>query len=246
MLKMKHNLLLLLVFSLLTLPLQAQRAAETKPQEKSTITLDWPQPFCGVAVKGALKVDFVRLQPGQVCKITYTTSHSPEHRLQAKIDKSGVLRIHERPEKGVVDTTRVTVYYTSLDMVELREAKAHFSSVVEEPMFDLTLLDGARAEAKLLVQDLLLRVEGKSELTLSGEARYMTLKTSGSTRVDAANLRTMASYVKAESKAWVRIEVSERLEAYLSSSKLRYGGNPQWVRGETSFGSLLTSAHLEL
>ena len=240
---MKQNLFLLLIFSIFTLSLRAQTAATPKP---NTITLDWPQPFSGVAVKGPLKVNFVRLQPGEECKVTYTTTRDPEHRLQAKVDKLGVLRIHEKSLKGAVDTTRVTVYYTSLEMVELREAEGRFSSVVEEAMFDLTLLDGARAKASLLVQDLLVRAEGKSKLALNGEARYMTLKTSGSTHIDASKLRTMASYVKAEGKAWVFIEVSERLEAYLSSSKLRYSGNPQWVRGETSFGSLLTSAHLEL
>ncbi len=243
---MKRYTLLLLALIGILLPLSAQEPASSESTpERESLTLDWLQPFSGVDIKGPVKVEFVRLPSGEPTRITYISAKGSEGRINAKVDKQGILRIREKASKEQRDSTRITIHYTTLDGVVLRGANAHFTGTIEEAMFDLTLLSGARADASLAVKDLLLEVEGKSEVTLRGEARYLTLKTSGSTRVDGSMLHTMAAHVKAESKAWVWVDVSERLEAYVTSSKVRYGGYPQWVRGETIMGGALIAVPIE-
>lgn len=244
---MKRYTLLLLALIGILLPLSAQETASSESApERESLTLDWLQPFSSVDIKGPVKVEFVRLQSGEPTRITYVSAKGSEGRINAKVDKHGILRIREKKaSKEQRDSTRITIHYTTLDGVVLRGANAHFTGTIEEAMFDLTLLSGAHADASLAVKDLLLEVEGKSEVTLRGEARYLTLRTSGSTRVDASMLHSMAAHVKAESKAWVWVDVSERLEAYATSSKVRYGGYPQWVRGETIMGGALIAVPIE-
>lgn len=240
----KYLLIALLALGIIPLTKAQEQESDPAPA-REPLALDWIQPFTSVSIKGPVKVEFVRLSEGGVSRVSYLSAGGPERKVNAKVDKNGLLRIREKRTKDQVDSTRITIHYTSLDGVELRGASAHFTGTIEDAMFDLTLLDGARAQALLDVKDLLLRVEGRSELTLRGRTRYLTLNTSGATRVDASSLQTMAAYVKAESRAWVWVDVTERLEAYVSSSKVRYGGYPQWVRGETLMGGALIAIPVE-
>lgn len=211
----------------------AAQVQNVESQRGSSVSLLSLQPFTGVAVDGPVRVEFLRAAEDQSVQIAYDTKSSTGSRLKASVDKEGVLVIREKNSRDRIDTTEVKVYYRTLESLSVSEAEVRFREPVTEPMIDVSFSGGARVEAAFDVRDLVVNVTGKCRIVLNGAARYFDLKVS-TAEVDASALKTMSARVDASHGAVVRVQADERLEAYAASAKVRYAGDPEIVRGETS------------
>ncbi len=249
-LKRMKKIALLAATALLSWGAAAQQDRESEAQRGGSVSVDWMQPFSGVAIDGPMRVKFVRVTGDEPMKISYDTRSSAASRVKASVDKAGVLNIREKSSREQVDTTHVTVYYRRLERLTVAEAEVSFAQPIVEPMVDVSFSGGARVDAAFDVRDLVMNVTGKCRISLSGAARYFDLTVS-TALVDAFALKTMSARVDASHGAVANVQVDERLEAYAASAKVYYTGAPEIVRGETSaFGGDIVAydgaTHVEL
>ena len=223
-----------LFFALLLL----SSAAAAQPRDSvelrgGSVALDWMQPFSGVSVSGPMRVTFVRVGEDRSMRVSYDAGAGADSRVKASVDRDGVLSLREKSPRGAADTTEVTICYRRLECLSVDGAAVRFEQPVTEPMIDVRFSGGARAEVAFDVRDLVMTVTGKCDLVLSGRARYFDLTVS-TARVDAGRLETMSARVDASHGAAVEVSAEERLEAYAASARIRYAGQPEILRGETS------------
>lgn len=228
---MIRKLLLIVMFFALAQGAMAQSSA---PASKSKMSVDWLQPFNGVKINGPMYVEFFGVDSDDEMKLSYGSNPSTPSRVKAVVDKNGVLNIKEKTSRDQVDTTRIQIYYKELKNLEVNQAVVKFmSGAVKEPMMDVAISGGASVDMEFDVEDLVATVSGKCDVQFSGRARYFDITVS-SGRVDASALHTMSSIVDASSNAWVWVDAYERFECNVVSAKVRYSGEPTYVRTQTS------------
>ena len=91
---------------------RAQQPAETGERR------EWLTSFTAVEVSAPLDVKFVQVPDTEAPKIVYDTKGSYTTKFRAEV-KDKVLRITERSDARRPDRTSVTVYYNSLERVEM-------------------------------------------------------------------------------------------------------------------------------
>lgn len=205
-------------------------------------SVDWMQPFSGVSISGPMRVTFVRAGEDGAMRVSYDARSNAASRVKVSVDRDGVLNLREKSSREAADTTEVTICYRVLESLSVDGAEVRFEQPVTEPMIDVRFSGGARADLAFDVRDLVMNVTGKCRLALSGSARYFDLTVS-TARVDAGRLTTMSARVDASHGAAVEVCAEERLEAYAASSRIRYVGQPEILRGETAlFGGEIVSS----
>lgn len=203
---------------------------------------EWLPSFKGVHVAGPVKIRFVPAPADQGPRIVYDTKGIFNSRFKAAVNKDKILVISERYDAKRQSVTEVTLYYNSLETARFDGADATVEQPLQATMFDLYVSGGAVVTAAFDVQDLYLELTGKSTLTLTGRARYLSVNASTG-QLDASALEVMAATVAASHKADVLLDVDERIEAKASTgARIRYRGNPAVLRGTTSvFGGEILS-----
>lgn len=203
---------------------------------------EWLPSFSGVHVAGPVKIRLVPAPADQGPRIVYDTKGIFNSRFKASVNKDKVLIISERYDAKRQSVTEVTLYYNSLESARFDGADVSVEEPVRATMFDLYVSGGTVMTAAFDVQDLYLELTGKSTLTLTGRARYLSVDASTG-RLDASALDVLAAAVTASHKADVLLDVDERIEAKASTgATIRYRGNPPVLRGTTSvFGGEILS-----
>ena len=105
------------------------------------------------------------------------------------------------------------------------------------PDFERDLQHGgmARVTAPMEVKDLKLELTGKSQATLNGTARYLSLFLSSGT-LDAVRLEVMSAEVNVTSSGSASLWVTDRFEGKTSTGgKITYKGTPTVIRGGMKF-----------
>lgn len=203
---------------------------------------EWLPSFTGVHVAGPVKIRFVPAPADQGPRIVYDTKGIFTSKFKAAVNKDKILIVTERYDAKRQSVTEVTLYYNSLESARFDGADVTVEQPLQATMFDLYVSGGAVVTAACDVQDLYLELTGKSTLTLTGRARYLSVDASTG-QLDASALEVMAATVAASHKADVLLDVDERIEAKASTgAKIRYRGNPSVLRGTTSvFGGEILS-----
>lgn len=195
------------------------------PTERS----EWLAPFSAVEIDAAVDILFVRVPDTQAPRIVYDTKGDSTTRFRADM-RGETLRIRERSDLHRRDRTLVTVFYNNLQALRMTDATARFEGVLTAKLFDLTVGARSSVEAEIDVQDLMMELSGESRAVLRGKARYLTLYASTG-EVDAAGLSSVAARVTAKTKARVRVDASERLEARATSgASISYKSAPALLR----------------
>lgn len=203
---------------------------------------EWLPSFTGVHVVGPVKIRFVPAPADQGPRIVYDTKGIFTSKFKATVNKDKVLIISEKYDAKRQSVTEVTLYYNTLRSARFDGADVTVEQPFEATMFDLYISGGAVVTAAFDVQDLYLQLTGKSTLTLTGRARYLSVEASTG-KLDASALDVTAATVMATHKAGVLLDVDERIEATASTgAKIRYRGAPPVLRGTTSiFGGEILS-----
>lgn len=220
----------------------AQATFDTKPSGvgdapvvvSATERSDWLTTFDAVAVDGDLDIHFVGIPESEAPRIVYDTKGSYTTKFRFDV-RDRELRIREQSDARRPERTSVTVYYNSLRALSVAQAVASFDTTVVADLFDLTVDSRASLTLGLDVRDLNMNLAGESRATITGQARYLTLVVSAG-RVDAHNMTCMSARINAQSRARVRLDVTERLEAKTSTgASIRYRTTPELLRVAQNF-----------
>lgn len=238
---MKKSILsLLLVLGACAAHAQATSAGESSGNGGAPVVAsaternDWLASFDAISVDGDLDIRFVGIPGSEAPRIVYDTKGSYTTKFRFDV-RDRELRIREQSDARRPERTSVTVYYNSLRALSVIRAVASFDTTVVADLFDLTVDSRASLTLDLNVRDLNMNLAGESRATITGQARYLTLVASAG-RVDAQHLTCMSARVNAQSRARVRLDVSERLEAKASTgASIRYRTAPELLRVAQNF-----------
>ncbi len=196
---------------------------------------EWISKFDNIVVNGAVKLTIIEQSDTLPPKMSYNLNGGREDYFSATVDNDGVLTITERAEKGRETTTEITIYTPAFKGIKASAADIWFKGVYKSLLFDVELLQKARLSGEVNLQDLKVKLSGKSSAQLSGQTRYLTLEVSSS-NVIATDLDAVSTRVVASQKSNVDVNASDRLEVEASSSaKVFYGSDPNIVRIYTGY-----------
>ena len=117
----------------------------------------------------------------------------------------------------------------------IADAVATFDSTLVATVLDLTVGGMAEVKAPMAVKDLKLDITGKSRVTLTGSARYLTLFISSGV-LEAAALEVMSAVSNVTSSGTASLWVTDRFEGKTSTGgKITYKGSPTIIRGSMKF-----------
>lgn len=195
---------------------------------------EWLTSFTAVEVTAPVDLHFYRVPDTEAPKIIYDTKGSYTTRFRFGVQDK-VLRISERPDSRRPERTQVSVYYNSLDRIAIADAMATFDSTLVATVLDLTVGGMAEVKAPMAVKDLKLDITGKSRVTLTGSARYLTLFISSGV-LEAAALEVMSAVSNVTSSGTASLWVTDRFEGKTSTGgKITYKGSPTIIRGSMKF-----------
>lgn len=195
---------------------------------------EWLTSFTAVEVTAPVDLHFYRVPDTEAPRIIYDTKGSYTTRFRFGVQDK-VLRISERPDSRRPERTQVSVYYNSLDRIAIADAVATFDSTLVATVLDLTVGGMAEVKAPMAVKDLKLDITGKSRVTLTGSARYLTLFISSGV-LEAAALEVMSAVSNVTSSGTASLWVTDRFEGKTSTGgKITYKGSPTIIRGSMKF-----------
>ena len=195
---------------------------------------EWLTSFTAVEVTAPVDLHFYRVPDTEAPKIIYDTKGSYTTRFRFGVQDK-VLRISERPDSRRPERTQVSVYYNSLDRIAIADAVATFDSTLVATVLDLTVGGMAEVKAPMAVKDLKLDITGKSRVTLTGSARYLTLFISSGV-LEAAALEVMSAVSNVTSSGTASLWVTDRFEGKTSTGgKITYKGSPTIIRESMKF-----------
>lgn len=197
--------------------------------------------FNGVKISGPINVELIKISSVDKTRITYESHTMHTSQLKSEVDKSGILNIRHKASKDNPDTLNMKIYYYHIDRVVVEGASVKIKGTLSSRSMDMKLTSGAHLSGAIDVKDMVAEVRGSSEMRISGSSRYLDVAVNSS-KLIAPNLRVMSARVNAESRAWVKLHVTERLEAVASMANIYYLGEPEFIRGGTSpFGGEILS-----
>jgi len=210
------------------------RAQDARSQTASGAQREWLSSFSSIVIDAPLDIRLIRVDETQAPRIVYDTKGSSSSKFKAAV-KDRTLRITERPVSGRAERTEVTVYYNELHKIAATDATVSAADTLRGVLFDMEVGGGAKITASLAVDDLSLEMSGKSDVTLTGESRYLTAYVSNG-RFDASKLKTLSAQVNAQNGADVSLWVTDRLEARTSTNgSVTFTGDPRVIRGGSKF-----------
>ena len=194
--------------------------------------------------------DFDRIRVGRALEVSIAPGET--HRVELIADDNVVehITVDRRGGTLVLDvdddvslrraTQRFEIAMPDLERVELHGAAqvelAGFTvpSRLELDLSGASELDGTAIEADVLKLDL----SGASEVRLDGTGRTADVHASGASFVELRDLTLVDADVDLSGASKANVTATDRLSADLSGmSRLRYGGDPELGRIETSGGS---------
>lgn len=140
----------------------------------------------------------------------------------------GILEIDNKKDFRNPTELRVTIYYKSIDEIDLSGAASIYSDdVLKTESLEIDASGASDIELKLDVVFLEADFSGASRVEFSGRAESVEVETSGATVYRAIDLETMSCELDASGASVARIWVTEELSLEASgASSVRYKGSP--------------------
>ncbi len=216
-----------LIFALL---MTAMALTVSAQEERS----EWLTSFDDVVVEGVMDIRFVRIAEDEAPKVVYDTKGNYTTKFSATV-KDRILTVRERTDARRPEPTVVTVYYNAINSITVTDALVTFKDVLSQKTFDLTLTGQADMTAEMDVKDIDAAMTGRSKLTLTGAATYLTLNIATG-KFDGVGLECAAARVVAQSGAEAKVWAVDRLEGSTSTNGvIRYKAAPDLLRISRKF-----------
>jgi hypothetical protein len=140
----------------------------------------------------------------------------------------GILEIDNKKDFRNPTELKVTIYYKSIDEIDLSGAASIYSDdVLTTESLEIDASGASDIELKLDTDYLEADFSGASKVEFSGRAESVEVETSGATVYRAVDLETKSCELDASGAAVARIWVTEELSLEASgASSVRYKGSP--------------------
>ncbi len=215
-----------------TISPSAGKSAPVK--DSATVVADfsrvsWLQSFDRVVINAPVDLVFARAEEGEAPQIAYDTKGAVNSKFTTEV-RDRVLYINEKFDPKREKRTAVKIWYNSIRMLKVTDAKVTFEELWADPVIDLYV--GARSDfsAEVAAKDLKMDLSGESLATLTGSARYLDV-TASTGKADLKNMEVMSAKVVAQNGVTVTLTVTERLEGRASGgSSVLYRGMPMIIR----------------
>jgi len=141
---------------------------------------------------------------------------------------AGILEIDNKRDFRNPTELKVTIYYKSIDEIDLSGAASIYSDdVLKTESLEIEASGASDIELKLDLVFLEADFSGASKIEFSGRAKSVEVETSGATVYRAIDLETERCELDASGAAVARIWVTEELSLEASgASSIKYKGSP--------------------
>lgn len=204
-------------------------AKVTAAGEPDFSRVSWLQSFDRVVISAPVDITFARAEVGEAPQIAYDTKGAVDSKFTTEV-RDRVLYITEKFDPKREKRTAVKIWYNSIRMLKVTDARVSFEGLWADPVIDLHV--GARSDfsAEVAAKDLLMDLSGESLATLTGSARYLDI-TASTGKADLKKMEVMSARVVAQNGVTVTLHVTERLEGRASGgSSVLYRGMPMIMR----------------
>ena len=236
-LNFKHNPMRLITLLLLFIAVNAGLAQTQEIKAPNFNEINIFGPFKVKLVKAAAsraEIDYNGVDAADVI------IKSGGEELQIKIRNNSLFDFNDRSNrKGNRPRAIVTIYYTSLERIEIRGgASLHAADPIVSPKLALVSSMGSEVRLQLQVKKLNLESSMGSEVELSGTADEANIKAKMGTDIDASQLRCQEVTVSASMGADVRVFAEKELNASANfGASISCKGNPAHKHTSGFFGA---------
>jgi len=193
--------------------------------------------FNAIKVSGA--IDVVLIQ-GNECGVRIDADAVGEKVVRI-INEGGTLKIYSE-NKSNNSNYELTVYVTfkelkKIDCSGASEIKSQGELILENLLVKVS--GASEIELALKTKDLTLESSGASEIELTGQTDVFTLNNSGASELEAKNFKVKRAEIVCSSASETTVSVSEHLKADISgASEVKYFGNPTVEKQVTGVSSI--------
>lgn len=180
--------------------------------------------FSGIDVGGAFEVILIKANKE---KVVLEIDDNLMPYVTTKVF-GGVLEIDNKKDFRNPKELKVTIYYKSIDEIDLSGAASLFSEdVLKTESLEIDASGASYIELKLDIDYLEADFSGASKVKFSGRAKSVEVETSGATVFRAVDLKTESCEIDASGASVARIWVTKELSLEASgASSVRYKGSP--------------------
>lgn len=180
--------------------------------------------FSGIDVGGAFEVILIKANKE---KVVLEIDDNLMPYVTTKVF-GGILEIDNKKNFRNPKELKVTIYYKSIDEIDLSGAASLFSEdVLKTESLEIDASGASYIELKLDIDYLEADFSGASKADFSGRAKSVEVETSGATVFRAVDLKTESCEIDASGASVTRIWVTKELSLEASgASSVRYKGSP--------------------
>lgn len=180
--------------------------------------------FSGIDVGGAFEVILIKANKE---KVVLEIDDNLMPYVTTKVF-GGILEIDNKKNFRNPKELKVTIYYKSIDEIDLSGAASLFSEdVLKTESLEIDASGASYIELKLDIDYLEADFSGASKADFSGRAKSVEVETSGATVFRAVDLKTESCEIDASGASVARIWVTKELSLEASgASSVRYKGSP--------------------
>lgn len=147
----------------------------------------------------------------------------------------GTLTIALRPSQSSEAKAIVKIYYKTLNEISVSSSEVIFNEPVVSNLMAIKLSSGATVTAKVDCMDLEIEASSNSAIACSGTAKYVDIRATEKSRVDARNIESTSVMVDSATGAEIYVTALERLVAFAkTASSVYYKGEPTILKIKSS------------
>lgn len=149
---------------------------------------------------------------------------------------NGVLSVTFRQPSARAGRAEMIIQYTdTLKSVSISNGELSFDNPLTGDLLNVSVKGGGVLNGYVDVLDLMVDVTGNSAASLSGTAKYVTLRTNEKSKVDIRGIEALSIVADAATGSEVFVKAGERLVANAKSgATIFYKGTPAIVRDRSS------------
>ncbi|MGB1308464.1 MAG: head GIN domain-containing protein [Oceanihabitans sp.] len=158
-------------------------------------------------------------------------ANSNLHELIKTEIENGTLLIYADKNIGSADAKKIALTFKDVSSIKSTSGSDVFSTnTITTNKLNLNTTSGSDMNLSINVQDLTCKSTSGSDLILRGSANAINAQATSGSDIDAENLKTITSHVKATSGAGITVNTKKELYAKASSGgDVTYYGNPTIV-----------------
>lgn len=220
------RIIILLVSLLVTSKVSAQQEAIQSAQLSA---------FHTIVLSGNMNVQLIKSDQNVLKE--YLVSATVE-KLKWHVNNDGALHVTVRPTSGVETHADVRIYYNDvLQRISVTESNVATENSIEAPMLVVDITGGGNAKLAVKCKDLEVNSSGNSAATLVGATKYLTIKASQHSGIDARNLQSESADVSANMGAELFVNANDRLAgSAVSGATIWHVGTPDILKSHTRLG----------